>query len=124
MRKVYAKKAPEPVGPYSQAIQHDKFTFISGQIAIDPERGEFEGGSVEEQTHKVCSNLGAVLEEAGLSSQNVVKTSCFLVNPEDFSAFNEVYSKFFTSAPARSCVFVKALPKGALVEIEAIACGD
>lgn len=120
MEKVYTKNAPPPVGPYSQGIKTDGFIFFSGQIAINPDTGEFESG-LESETIRVCENIKALLQSENLSFENVVKTTCFLINPEHFLSFNEIYAKYFTSEPARSCVFVKALPKNALVEIEVIA---
>lgn len=120
MEKIYTKNAPEPVGPYSQGIKENSFIFFSGQIAINPETGSLEG-SLEEQTERVCENIGALLKSANLGFADVLKTTCFLTQPEHFSPFNEIYAKHFISEPARSCVFVKSLPKGALVEIEVIA---
>ena len=121
MEKIYTKNAPEAIGPYSQAVALKNLVFTSGQIPINPESGNIEKNTIQEQTEQVCLNLKAVLEAAGSSLENVIKTTCFLKNINDFSAFNEVYSKYFTSKPARSCVEVSSLPKGALVEVEAIA---
>ncbi len=121
MEKIYTKSAPEPVGPYSQAILVNNFLFCSGQIAINPDNNEFLNDSVEIQTKQVIKNIEAVLKEAGLDFNNVVKTTCFLDDMKNFSVFNEIYSKYFISSPARSCVEAK-LPKGAKVEIEVIAC--
>lgn len=121
MDKVYTKNAPEPIGPYSQGIKANGFIFFSGQIAVNPETGSLEG-SLEEQTERVCGNIGALLKSENLGFEDVVKTTCFLTMPDYFSPFNEIYAKYFISEPARSCVFVKSLPKGALVEIEVIAC--
>jgi len=121
MKDIYTEKAPEPIGPYTQAKETAGFLFCSGQIAIDPETGSLTGEDVSAQTERVCANIGAVLEAAGLSLENVVKTTCYLVNTDDFAVFNAVYGKYFTSSPARSCVFVRALPKNALVEIEVTA---
>ena len=118
---VYTKNAPDAIGPYSQAYLCGKTLFTSGQIAIDPKNNEFSGGDIKEQTKRVIENLGAILNEAGFDFCDVVKTTCFLKNMDDFSAFNEVYSTYFTSKPARSCVAAKELPKCALVEIELIA---
>lgn len=118
---VYTENAPEAVGPYSQAICTGEFVFTSGQIAIDPRTGIISAASIEAQTEQVCKNLSAVLEKAGSSMDKVVKTVCFLKNMDDFTAFNQVYSKYFTGLPARSCVEVSRLPKGAMVEVEAIA---
>lgn len=121
MKKIYTQNAPEAIGPYSQAIVAGDTVFTSGQIPINPESGAIEAVTIEEQTEQACKNLGAVLEAAGASFESVIKTVCFLKNMEDFVQFNAVYAKYFTGKPARSCVAVKELPKGALVEIEAIA---
>lgn len=120
-QKVYTKNAPEAIGPYSQGMVVGNLVFISGQIPLNPETEALEGNNITEQTHRVCKNLKAVLEEAGSSLQNVVKTICFLSEMADFAEFNAVYAKYFTGKPARSCVAVKELPKGALVEVEAVA---
>ncbi|MBQ2828041.1 MAG: RidA family protein [Clostridia bacterium] len=120
-QKVYTKNAPEAIGPYSQAIVSGNLVFTSGQIPLNPETGVLEGNSITEQTHRVCKNLKAVLEEAGSSLQKAVKTVCFLNEMADFAEFNAVYAEYFTGKPARSCVAVKELPKGALVEVEVIA---
>lgn len=120
-QKVYTKNAPEAIGPYSQGMVVGNLVFTSGQIPLNPETGALEGNNITEQTHRVCKNLKAVLEEAGSSLQNVVKTICFLSEMADFAEFNAVYAKYFTGKPARSCVAVKELPKGALVEVEAVA---
>ena len=119
--KVQTKEAPAAIGPYSQAITTGNLVFTSGQIALDPERGAMVGTDVKEQTERVCRNLEAVLCAAGSSLKSVVKTVCFLTDMADFAAFNEVYGRYFTEKPARSCVAVKALPKGALVEVEVVA---
>lgn len=121
MNKVHTDKAPAAIGPYSQAMVVGKLVYTSGQIPLDPATGEMVGENVTEQAHQVCKNMKAVLEEAGSSLENVVKTTCFLADMADFAAFNAVYAEYFTGHPARSCVAVKALPKGALVEVEAIA---
>ena len=121
MEKVYTKNAPEAIGPYSQAIDCGSFLVTSGQVPFDPKTGEFVPGGIQEQTRQVLTNLKAILEAAGSGFDKVVKTTCFLADIADFAAFNEVYARYFTSKPARSCVAVKALPKGALCEIEAIA---
>ena len=121
MEKIYTKNAPDAIGPYSQAIVTGGLVFTSGQIAIDPESGAVEAADIKGQTEQVCRNLSAVLEAAGSSLEKVVKTTCFLAEMSDFTAFNEVYGSFFTSKPARSCVAAKALPKGVLVEVEAVA---
>ncbi len=119
--KIQTEKAPAAIGPYSQAVVVGNLIFTSGQIPLNPETGLLEGGNITEQTHRVCKNLEAVLTAAGSSLQNAVKTVCFLSDMTDFAAFNEVYSQYFTEKPARSCVAVKELPKGALVEVEVIA---
>ena len=121
MEKVYTNKAPEALGPYTQAIKCGNVVFTSGQIAINPETNTVEATTIEAQTEQVCKNLCEVLKEAGTSIEKAVKTTCFLKEMSDFAAFNEVYGKYFTSKPARSCVAVSALPKGALVEVEVIA---
>lgn len=114
-------KAPAAIGPYSQAIRTGNLLFTSGQIALDAKTGEVVGTNIVEQTEQVIKNLAAILEANQLSFENVVKTTCFLADMEDFASFNEVYAKYFVSKPARSCVAVKTLPKNLLVEIEAIA---
>ena len=121
MEKIYTKNAPEAIGPYSQAVTVGGLVFTSGQIAINPASGNVEATGIKEQTEQVCKNLSAVLTAAGTSLDKVVKTTCFLADMSDFAAFNEVYGSYFTSKPARSCVAAKALPKGVLVEVEAIA---
>ena len=120
-QKVYTKNAPEAIGPYSQGIVVGNLVFTSGQIPLNPETGVLEGNNITEQTHRICKNLKAVLEEAGSSLQKAVKTVCFLNEMADFAEFNAVYAEYFTGKPARSCVAVKELPKGALVEVEVIA---
>lgn len=119
--KVYTKNAPDAIGPYTQAIKTNGFVFTSGQIAINPENGNVEATTIEGQTEQVMKNLGAILSEAGSSFDKAVKTVCFLADMGDFAAFNEIYGKYFTSKPARSCVAVKTLPKNVLVEVEVIA---
>ena len=119
--KIQTNKAPAAIGPYSQAVVVGNLIFTSGQIPLNPETGVLEGKHIAEQTHRVCKNLEAVLVAAGSSLESVVKTVCFLANMSDFAAFNEVYAQYFTEKPARSCVAVKDLPKGALVEVEVIA---
>ena len=119
--KIQTNKAPAAIGPYSQAVVVGDLIFTSGQIPLNPETGVLEGENITEQTHRVCKNLQAVLSAAGGSLQSTVKTVCFLSNMADFTAFNEVYAQYFTEKPARSCVAVKDLPKGALVEVEVIA---
>ena len=118
--KIHTDHAPAAIGPYSQATVVGNMVFTSGQIALDPASGALSGENITEQTHRVCKNLDAVLAQAGSSLKNTVKTVCFLHNMADFAAFNEVYAQYFTEKPARSCVAVKELPKGALVEIEVI----
>ena len=120
MEKVYTKNAPEAIGPYSQAIISGNLVFTSGQIAINPQTGKVEKTDIEGQTVQVLENLKAVLEAAGCSLEKVVKTTCFLADMKDFARFNEIYGGYFTGKPARSCVAAKELPKGVLVEVEAI----
>ena len=119
--KVQTNKAPAAIGPYSQATEVGNLIFSSGQMPLNPETGVLEGTEIKEQTHRVCKNLKAVLEVSGTSLKKAVKTTCFLSNMDDFAKFNEVYAEYFTEKPARSCVAVKELPKGALVEVEVIA---
>lgn len=119
--KVSTTKAPAAIGPYSQGMVCGNLVFTSGQIALDAETGVLTGENITAQTHKVCKNLGEILAQAGSSFEKVVKTTCYLADMGDFAEFNKVYAEYFTSCPARSCVAVKALPKGALVEVEAIA---
>lgn len=119
--KISTEKAPAAIGPYSQAISTGTMIYTSGQLGINPENGELEGNDITSQAEQVMKNLGAVLEEGGSCFDNIVKTTCFLADMADFAAFNAVYSKYITTAPARSCVAVKTLPKNALVEVEAIA---
>ena len=121
LKKVATDKAPSAIGPYSQAIVFGNMLFTSGQIPINPQTGNIETTTIAEQTEQVMKNLGAVLAEAGTGFEKAIKTTCFLANISDFAAFNEVYAKYFTEKPARSCVAVKDLPKGALVEVEVIA---
>lgn len=121
MEKIMTKNAPEAIGPYTQAMVSGHLVFTSGQIAIDPADGQVHATTVEAQTEQVCKNLSAVLTAAGSSLEKAVKTTCFLADMADFAAFNEIYGKYFTSKPARSCVAAKALPKGVLVEVEVIA---
>ncbi|MBQ1333897.1 MAG: RidA family protein [Clostridia bacterium] len=121
MKIIETNKAPKAIGPYSQAIEAGGFVYTSGQIPLDPETGVLKGGDIKEQTRQVIKNLDAVLSAAGVGASDVVKTMCFLQSMDDFGAFNEVYAQYFTSKPARSCVEVSKLPKGALVEIEAVA---
>lgn len=121
METVETKNAPAAIGPYSQAKIFNNVVFTSGQIPVNPATGAIEATDIEGQTEQVCKNVAAVLEAAGTSIDKVIKTVCFLANIADFAAFNSVYAKYFTSAPARSCVAVKDIPKGCLVEVEAIA---
>ena len=121
MKVVATEKAPKALGPYSQGYVHNGVLYTAGQIAINPEVNDVEATTIEAQTEQVCKNLGEVLKEAGTSFDNVLKTTCFLADMSDFAAFNEVYAKYFTSKPARSCVAVKTLPKGVLCEVELIA---
>ena len=122
LTKVSTSKAPAAIGPYSQGIIADKFLFASGQIPINPQTGNVEAEGIEEQALQVMKNIGAILVEAGCGYENVVKTTCFLADMNDFAAFNGVYEKYFTQKPARSCVAVKQLPKNVLCEVEVIAC--
>ena len=118
---IHTANAPAAIGPYSQAIITGGLIFTSGQIPIDPSTGNIEAVTIDEQAHQVCKNLAAVLEAAGSSLEKAVKTVCYLSDMANFAAFNNVYAEYFTSKPARSCVAVKELPKGALVEVEVIA---
>jgi len=120
MEKIFTANAPAAIGPYSQAMKVGGLIFTSGQLGIDPDTGNLLDG-IEQQAEQACKNVAAVLAEGGSAIENVVKTTCFLSSMDDFAAFNSVYAKYFTSNPARSCVAVKTLPKGGLVEIEAIA---
>lgn len=121
MKTVHTDKAPQAIGPYSQAKIFGSVMFSSGQIPIDPATGELVSGGIEEQTRQVCENLKAVLEAAGTSLEKVIKTNCYLKDINDFAAFNKVYTEYFTEKPARSCVGGLQIPKGALVEVEVIA---
>lgn len=121
MKKISTNKAPAAIGPYSQAIVTGNLVFTSGQIPINPETAQVEAVGIEAQAEQVMKNLGAVLAAAGSSYEKAVKTTCFLADMADFAAFNEVYGRYFTEKPARSCVAVKALPKGVLCEVEVIA---
>ena len=121
LKKIYTKNAPEAIGPYSQAIQYHKLLFSSGQIPVDPENGAIVAGGIAAQAEQVMKNIGAILEKAGTEYSSVLKTTCFLSDMNDFAAFNEVYAKYFTEKPARSCVAVKTLPKNVLCEVEVIA---
>ena len=119
--KIYTKNAPDAIGPYSQAVVSNGLVFTSGQIAINPATGNVEATTIAEQTEQVMKILGAVLEASGSGYDKAVKTVCFLADMGDFAVFNEIYGKYFSSKPARSCVAVKELPKGVLVEVEVIA---
>ena len=122
MRKsVSTPNAPAAIGPYSQAIRCGNLLFTSGQIPLDPATGTVVGDNIREQAERVMQNLGAVLAAGGSSFENAVKTTCFLSDMGDFATFNEVYAKYFTGKPARSCCAVKTIPKNVLCEIEAIA---
>ena len=122
--KVHTDKAPAAIGPYSQAVKVGNMVYTSGQIALVPETATIEANDIVGQTEQVLKNLTEVLAAAGTSMEKVVKTTCFLADMNDFAAFNDVYGKYFTSKPARSCVAAKSLPKNALVEVEVIAVID
>ena len=121
MNRINTEKAPAAVGPYSQAVEVGGMVYTSGQIALDPATGNLVGKTIEEQAEQVMKNLVSVLDAAGTKMENTVKTMCFLTDMKDFAAFNEVYARYFTEKPARSCVEVSALPKGAICEVEVIA---
>ena len=121
MKAIYTVKAPAAVGPYSQAVVINGLVYTSGQIALDPATGELVGTTIEEQAEQVMKNLVAILEAAGTKPENAVKTLCFLTDINDFAAFNAVYARYFTEKPARSCVGIQSLPKGAICEVEVIA---
>lgn len=121
MRKIATEKAPAAIGPYSQGIISGNLLFASGQIAINPESGQVEGTDIVTQAEQVMKNIGALLAEAGTDYTRVVKTTCFLADMDDFGTFNEIYGRYFTEKPARSCVAVKTLPKNVLCEVEVIA---
>ena len=121
MKRIETTHAPAAIGPYSQGYIVNGLLFTSGQIPLNPATGEIVGTTIEEQTHQVMKNLGALLEAAGVSYEHVVKTTCFLANMDDFAAFNMVYAQYMTEKPARSCVAVKTLPKNVLCEVELIA---
>lgn len=121
LKKISTDKAPAAIGPYSQGIITGGLLFASGQIAINPATGEIEGTDIVAQAEQVMKNVGALLEEAGTTYENVVKTTCFLADMGDFAVFNEIYARYFTEKPARSCVAVKTLPKNVLCEVEVIA---
>jgi 2-iminobutanoate/2-iminopropanoate deaminase len=120
MLKIETIKAPGAIGPYSQGFEVNGMVYTSGQIPINPESGKIPEG-ISAQAEQSCENVGAILVAAGISFENVFKTTCFLTDMSDFAAFNEIYAKYFVSKPARSCVAVKQLPQGVLCEIEAIA---
>ena len=121
MKQISTDKAPAAIGPYSQGFVSGNILFSAGQIPLDPATGEIVGEDISAQTEQVMKNLGAILEAAGSSYEKTLKTTCFLSDMGDFAAFNEVYGKYFTGKPARSCVAVKTLPKNVLVEVEVIA---
>ena len=121
LKKVATEKAPAAIGPYSQAVVFNGMVFTSGQIPINPANGQVEATTIAQQTEQVMKNLGEVLKAAGSSFEKAVNTTCFLANISDFAAFNEVYANYFVTKHARSCVAVKDLPKGVLVEVEVIA---
>ena len=120
MKVLETKNAPGAIGPYSQGFEVNGFVYTSGQIPVDPATGEVPAG-IAAQAEQSCKNVGAILEAAGAGFDRVFKTTCFLADMGDFAVFNEVYARYFTSKPARSCVAVRELPKGVLCEIEAIA---
>ena len=120
-KSVFTETAPAAIGPYSQAVVAGSLVFASGQIPIVPATGELVGGDISAQAEQAIKNVGEVLKAAGADFEKVVKTTCFLADMNDFAAFNAVYAKYFTGKPARSCVAVRGLPKGALVEVEAVA---
>ncbi|MDE5884095.1 MAG: RidA family protein [Oscillospiraceae bacterium] len=124
MEKIYTENAPAAIGPYSQAIKVNGMVYTSGQIAINPASGNIEAQDIQGQTEQVMQNLQNVLKAAGTDFSKVVKTTCFLAEIADFGAFNEIYGKYITEKPARSCVAVKDLPKNALVEVEVIAIAE
>ena len=121
MKTYHTDNAPRALGPYSQAVEQAGVIYLSGQIAIDPKTGELASADISGQVHQCCKNIKSIILVAGLTLKSVVKTTCFLTDMKDFAAFNEVYSKYFVHKPARSCVAVKELPKGALCEIEVVA---
>ena len=123
MKRIETNAAPAAIGPYAQGYVVNGFVYTSGQIPVDPISGSMPEG-ISAQAEQSCKNIGAILEAAGTNFEKVIKTTCFLADMNDFSAFNNIYAKFFISCPARSCVAVKTLPKNALCEIEAIALLD
>ena len=124
MKQISTENAPAAIGPYCQATVYNGFIFTSGQIPLDPATGAIVGDTIEEQAHRVCQNLSAVLTAAGSDMTRVLKTTCFLATMDDFAAFNTVYAQYFTGKPARSCVAVKTLPKNVLVEVECVAIAE
>ncbi len=124
LKKISTEKAPAAIGPYCQAMAVNGMVFTSGQLGLDPTTADFAGDTVTAQAEQALINLGAILKEAGTDYDKIVKTTCFLADMGDFAAFNQVYAKYITNTPARSCVAVKTLPKNALVEVEAIAVVD
>ncbi len=121
MKVISTEKAPAAIGPYSQAIVTNGLVFASGQIPVDPATGAPAGDTIDTQAEQSCKNVAAILAAAGSDISKVVKTTCFLADMADFAKFNEIYAKYFVSCPARSCIAAKALPKGLLCEIEAVA---
>lgn len=121
MKKISTTKAPQAIGPYSQAIVADRFLFASGQIPVNPETGELAGGGIEAQARQVMENVKAILEAAGYAFEDVVKVTCYLKDMKDFESFNAVYAEYFTNHPARSCVAVREIPKDVLCEVEITA---
>ncbi len=119
--KIETQKAPAAIGPYAQGVMVEGFLFASGQLPVNPDTGLLAGATIEEQAEQSMKNVGAVLEAAGMTYENVVKTTCFLSDMGNFAAFNEVYGRYFTGKPARSCVAVREIAKGALCEVEVIA---
>lgn len=124
MNQVSTSKAPAAIGPYCQAVVHNGLVFTSGQVPLDPATGSVAGDTIEQQSRQVCENLSAVLAAAGSGMDKVIKTTCFLSDMGNFAAFNDVYAKYFTQKPARSCVAVRTLPKNVLVEVECVAVVD
>lgn len=120
-RIISTKAAPAAIGPYSQAVMVNDMLYASGQIPADPVTGEIAGDTIETQAEQVMKNVGAVLQAADMAYENVIKTTCFIADMKDFAAFNEIYAKYFTGCPARSCVAVKEIPRKVLCEVEVIA---
>ncbi len=121
MNQISTDKAPAAIGPYCQAMTHNGLVFTSGQIPLDPATGKVDGDTIEQQARRVMENLSAVLEAAGSGMDKVLKTTCFLSDMGNFAPFNSVYAQYFTKNPARSCVAVRTLPQGVLVEVECVA---